>query len=176
MMGNAKYALDANVFIDAARRYYAFDLAPGFWSGLVAHARTGEIRSIDRVRQELDQGKDDLAAWVDRYVGGAFASTDDEKIVQVYSDIMNWIQQQGQFTAEAKAEGANSADCWLVAYAKVEGCVVVTHEAPSPLARRTVKIPDLCRQFAVPYTSLFEMLRNLRICFPDYAEGKGSCG
>lgn len=175
-MGNAKYALDANVFIDAARRYYAFDLAPGFWSGLVAHARTGEIRSIDRVRQELDREKTTSRLGSIGMWGARLPRRMMKGVVQVYSDIMNWIQQQGQFTAEAKAEAANSADCWLVAYAKVEGCVVVTHEAPSPLARRTVKIPDLCRQFAVPYTNLFEMLRNLRICFPDYAEGKGSCG
>jgi hypothetical protein len=29
-MDGATYVLDANVFIEAARRYYAFDLAPPF--------------------------------------------------------------------------------------------------------------------------------------------------
>ena len=26
-----RHLLDANVFIEAAKRYYAFDLAPSFW-------------------------------------------------------------------------------------------------------------------------------------------------
>ena len=26
------YVLDTNVFIDAANAYYAFDLAPGYWT------------------------------------------------------------------------------------------------------------------------------------------------
>ncbi len=34
------YLLDANVFITASRRYYAFDLVPTFWSALVANAHT----------------------------------------------------------------------------------------------------------------------------------------
>jgi hypothetical protein len=29
-MDGTKYVLDANVFIEAARRYYAFDIAPPF--------------------------------------------------------------------------------------------------------------------------------------------------
>lgn len=27
-----KYILDANVFIEAHRRYYSFDIAPSFWN------------------------------------------------------------------------------------------------------------------------------------------------
>jgi hypothetical protein len=30
-MKRSVYVLDANVFIEAARRYYAFDLATRFW-------------------------------------------------------------------------------------------------------------------------------------------------
>jgi len=47
------YVLDANVFIEAAQRYYAFDLAPGFWQALLDHAKDGRIQSIDRVSVEL---------------------------------------------------------------------------------------------------------------------------
>lgn len=35
------YLLDTNVFIEAKNRYYAFDLAPGFWEGLDADAAAG---------------------------------------------------------------------------------------------------------------------------------------
>lgn len=49
MTGEPPYVLDANVFIEAARRYYAFDLAPRFWESLEHHAANGRVRSIDRV-------------------------------------------------------------------------------------------------------------------------------
>lgn len=54
------YILDSNVFMEAHNRYYAFDIAPGFWDALIGHAETGRIISIDRVKKELDKGEDDL--------------------------------------------------------------------------------------------------------------------
>ena len=51
-MDGATYVLDANVFIEAARRYYAFDLAPVFWESILQHAAHGRIYSIDRVKKE----------------------------------------------------------------------------------------------------------------------------
>jgi hypothetical protein len=62
--GDTVYVLDANVFIEAARRYYAFDVAPTFWTGLVHHATQGRIKSIDKIKQELERGNDDLAEWI----------------------------------------------------------------------------------------------------------------
>ena len=58
------FLLDANVFIEAKRRYYAFDLCPGFWDCLIWHHGAARIQSIDRVRQELERGGDDLSDWV----------------------------------------------------------------------------------------------------------------
>lgn len=55
-MDGPAYVLDANVFIEAAHRYYAFDLVPRFWDSLLHHAEDGVIGSIDRVKQELDRG------------------------------------------------------------------------------------------------------------------------
>jgi len=55
------YVLDANVFIEAAKRYYAFDIVPSFWNMLVVHAKHGQLLSIDRVRDELMRA--DLQAW-----------------------------------------------------------------------------------------------------------------
>ena len=35
------YLLDTNVFIEAKNRYYAFDIAPGFWTWLdTAHQKS----------------------------------------------------------------------------------------------------------------------------------------
>ncbi len=69
MSASSVYSLDANVFIEAARRYYAFDLVPRFWTGLEELARNGRIRSVDRVKQQLEKGKDLLAEWCSRSSG-----------------------------------------------------------------------------------------------------------
>jgi len=119
-MHETRFLLDANVFIAAARQYYGFDLVPSFWRSLEDHARTGRIGSIDRVKDELLRGKDDLAEWAQ----GAFAG-------------------------------------WLVAYAKVYGLTVVTHETYAPDARKKVPIPNICRAFAVTYVDTWAMLRAL---------------
>jgi len=157
------YLLDTNVFIDAARRYYAFNLAPGFWTSLVTHAGNGHVRSIDRVKRELERGNDDVAMWSDTDFAGAFDPTDDARVFTVYSGIMEWIGRQERFLSEARAEAAESADSWLVAYAKVYGYAVVTHELPSPTSKKRVKLPDLCLAFRVPYVNPFAMLQRLGV-------------
>jgi hypothetical protein len=162
---DAPYVLDANVFIEAARRYYAFDLAPRFWESLAHHAASGRVRSIDRVKQELERGKDELAQWVDDNFTNALASTDEPDVIQSFSEIMTWVQAQNQFSPAAKADFANGADGWLVAYARAKGCVVVTQEVPAPDARRKVPIPNVCQAFDVPFVNTFEMLRALGVQF-----------
>jgi hypothetical protein len=72
------YILDTNVFIEAADRYYGFDFAPGLWISLINYADTGKLGSIDRVKHELQRGKDDLASWVNEHFKHAFLSTDEE--------------------------------------------------------------------------------------------------
>jgi len=157
------YLLDANVFIEAAHRYYAFDLAPRFWEVLIRLAEAGQIQSIDRVKEELERGNDELATWVKGPFITAFVSTDDTSIFRSFAEIMTWVQGQSQFLDAAKAEFANGADGWLVAYAQVKGYVVVTHERPAPDARRKVPIPNVCEAFHVPFIGTFEMLRTLGV-------------
>jgi hypothetical protein len=159
------YLLDANVFIEAARRYYAFDLAPPFWESLVHHSTNGRVQSIDRVKEELEKGKDELATWATTQFRDAFASTDEEDVIASYSKVMGWVQAQDQFSDAAKAEFATGADGWLVAYAKCKGCIVVTHELPAADAKRNVPIPNACEAFGVIYVDTFKMLRQLGFVF-----------
>lgn len=160
------YALDANVFIEAKRRYYAFDLCPGFWDSLIWHRAAGRVWSIDRVKEELERGKDDLAKWVRREMPeGCFASTDDEEVIEWYGKMIAWVQGEPQFAPEAKAEFAQKADAWLIAYAKAKGLVLVTHEVPAKDAKRKVPIPNVCQEFNVKFIDSFEMLRALKTKF-----------
>jgi len=164
-MDNTTYDLDANVFIQAARRYYAFDLAPKFWDSLLKHAENERICSIDKVKGELKRGKDDLAIWATGDFSFAFVSTDQLDVIKTYSSIMTWVENQSQFTDAAKADFAKGADGWLVAHAKVRGCVVVTEEVYDPAIKRKVRIPNVCREFKVRSINTFDMLRELGIQF-----------
>lgn len=78
---------------------------------------------------------------------------------------MNWVQNNSQFKPEAKSEFATVADGWLIAYAQAHNAVVVTHELFRPNATNRVLIPNICRQFNVPYLNTFEMLRQLGVRF-----------
>lgn len=162
--GSSTYLLDTNVFIEAYRRYYAMDLCPGFWQSLEHYCQEGRLLTIDRVRDEIAEG-DELAEWIRQAPSELFASTSDELVVYAFRDMMAWVQGNGQFRKDAKDEFARVADGWLVAYAAVHGCVVVTHEQASPEAKKWVPIPSVCGQYDVIFCSTFSMLRDLGIRF-----------
>lgn len=157
------YLLDANVFIEASRRYYAFDLVPRFWTVLAELGRAKRLCSIDRIDVELQKGRDQLAEWAARDFADSFVSTDEDDIVNRYREVMTWAASQAQFTDAAKDEFARVADGWLVAYGKAKNCIVVTQEQFSPDVRRRVLIPNACNGVGVEYLDTFEMLRRLGV-------------
>lgn len=162
-MDTSTFLLDANVFIEAARSYYSFTIAPGFWKNLINHATNGRLLSIDRIKIELEKGKDELKTWADHNFNNYFASTDDYDVIKAYAEIMIWVQDNDQFFDHAKAEFANGADGWLIAYAKAMGCIIVTHETLKPQKRNKVPIPNVCENFNVSYIDTFEMLKRLGV-------------
>lgn len=161
MIAAQTYVLDANVFIEAAKRYYAFDIAPSFWQMLVVQANNGQVLSIDRVKDELLRA--DLKTWASNTFHEFFASTSDADIIDVYREIMTWSQNQTPFTDAAKAQFASVADGWLIAYALAKGCVVVTHEQYDQNIKRKIKIPNVCQAFDLRYIDTFQMMRELGV-------------
>jgi hypothetical protein len=160
-----RYLLDANVFIEAARRYYAFDLVPSFWQALTDHAGEGRVQSIDRVKDEINQVSDELRDWANTDFHQWFESTRQPDVVESYRQIMAWAHSDNQFTAAARAEfaRASNADAWVVAYAKAKERRVVTHEQLEPNSRRRIPIPNVCGAFDVEYDDTFQMLRDLGV-------------
>lgn len=151
------YLVDANVLIEAKNRYYAFDIAPGFWEWLDrAHAETLAC-SIDAVRRELLEGDDELAHWARAHNG--FFRPIDQATTRHFSDLSSWATSRGFTPAALAAFTGNNADYLLVAYAREHGHVVVTHERSQPNARSRVLIPDACTAMGVTTTDTFQMLR-----------------
>ena len=162
-MPDTVYVLDANVFIHAARRYYAFDIAPGFWANLARSAQEGRVISIDQVHAELRKGGDDLQVWTDEVFRPWFQKTDGPDVVTNFAEIMEWVQRERRFTEAARAQFADGADGWLIAYARAENCVVVTEEVSRPASKAKVFIPDVCEPFGVPCLNTFQMMREAGI-------------
>ncbi len=163
MSGGKGHVLDANVFIEAHQTYYFFDICPGFWRALLRQHGAKRVHSIDKVKAELVSAGDELSEWVkDVAPETLFKGTTDQKVVDVYREMVNWVQNERQFTPEAKAEFSRVADGWIVAYAKVNGLIVVTHEEYAPNVKKKVPMPNLCIEYKVPHCNTFEMLRTLK--------------
>lgn len=173
MSPHTLYLLDSDVLIAAKNLYYAFDICPGFWQGLLQQHAWGRVCSISRVRSELVAGRktEDLVRWVEKEVPEAFfLAVDDGAVPAIYTEIMLWAQRHTSYLDRAKAKFATGADGWLVAYAKVHGAVVVTNEQPAPESKTEIKLPDVCTQFSVPCASVFTMLRDLALRFDLHGE------
>lgn len=159
------FVLDANIFIEAHRRYYGLDLCPGFWESLAHFARLGQLRSIDRVYRELETGRDALLDWAKTSPAELFVSSAAPEVVKAYSEIMTWVEEHSEFSAEAKSKFASEADGWVAAYAWVNDIVVVTHERHDPNVKKRVPLGNVCHEFRLPVKDTFEMLRELEISF-----------
>ena len=159
-----KYILDANVFIEAYRHYYAFDVCPGFWASITHYGEQGILGSIDRVRDELKK-EDDLGQWRSDISAAFFHPTDTDDVIEAYADVIKWAQGLTRLTPAAKGEFADDADAWLVAYAKTKGLLMVTHEESAPLSQKKLKIPDVCDGFGIKYKNSFQMLRELGVTY-----------
>jgi hypothetical protein len=166
MSDGKRYLLDANVFIEAYRKYYSFAFCPGFWLALVRQHEKTRVFSIDKVKTELLAGHDRLSEWVTKQAPKTFfKGTADKKVVEAFRDMANWVQQEQQYTPQAKSLFASVADGWVIAYAKANGLTVVTHEEYAPDAKKSVPIPNACLEFNVAYCNTFEMLPDLRVQF-----------
>ena len=156
--------LDTNVFIGAHNGYYAPDFCPAFWDCILQHFQAGRLISIDRVFSEITKPAD-LVQWAQNVPNGLFAFSGDPLVATAFTNLMTWVQGNSQFEPAAKNDFAGTADGWLVAYAQTHNMEVVTHELFQPEAKGRVPIPNVCRQFGVPYLNTFEMLCRLGVRF-----------
>lgn len=154
------FLVDSNVLIEAKNRYYAFDIAPGFWAWL-DYAHSSQIAcSIEPVRDELFEGDDELSGWARSHPD--FFRPMDPASTSHFAPLTSWAQSK-MYTAAALTEFlTNAADFFLVAYAAAHSHTLVTHEQPRPESKKRVLIPDACRAMGVTYANTFMMLRSTK--------------
>lgn len=157
-----RYLLDTNVFIQAHRFHYPFDVFPGFWRWLKQENEKGTIGSIDWVYNEIKDGKDDLAEWIKELDSEAWIlKCDDEETQQCYAQIANQVMGNTHYTQRAKEEFLGVADSWLVAKAKTLDVTIVTEERSNPQKRNQVFIPDICREYGISCITTIDLIRAL---------------
>lgn len=158
------YVIDANVMIEAAKTYYAFDRVPGFWGWLDERIADGVVKTASLVADEIDY-PDALVEWLKaRDPAAIFIDVSEPAIQQNFSEIATWTVTS-PFGPEHIAKFMAGADPWLVASASVLGGCVVTQETQVGPGAKKVKIPNVCEAFDVPCVNTFEMLAELKARF-----------
>lgn len=151
------YLLDTNCFINAKNREYGFDFCPAYWDWILREHVAGNVFSIERVRDELLVGNDDLSTWTANLPGTFFQSPDAD-VLPSLTVLSSWASGGG-FDPAAVTNFLNVADFFLVGQALAFGHTIVTHEVISASIKK-IKIPNACVQFGVRYINPYQMLRN----------------
>ncbi|MGV6474999.1 DUF4411 family protein [Azotobacter vinelandii] len=160
-----KHLLDANTLIEAKNRYYGMNICPGFWEWLKLQHQAHELASISLVGDELKKGNDELATWAKNYPT-LFHDVTDENTQEAFGMIASALAEQApMMKTGALDDFLDGADPWLIAKAMTTGACVVTHEVYNPDIKRKFSIPNVCKQFDVPFMNTFELLHKLEAQF-----------
>ena len=96
MRSTETFLIDANALITPYRLYYAFDIAPSFWEKLANEFNNRRIVLLDKVRDELLKGEDDLTNWIKK--NEEIISVCDyktESVIANYQSVLQYIQTSG---------------------------------------------------------------------------------
>lgn len=165
------FLVDANALMTPYRQYYAFDIAPSFWDKLADAFENNQIILLDKVKDEVLKGNDDLTKWIknnNEIINVCNYKT--QSVISNYQRVLQYIQTCGLYKENAIAAWApaNIADAWLIAAAMSNNYTIVTLEAPSgglnkKTPNKVAKIPDVAKALGVKTISLFEMMREIGI-------------
>ena len=161
------YWLDADVLIQAKNTLYSFEIAKPFWDFLESQAKKGTIGSAIKVYGEIMsyEDKDDpLVNWLKPRKNPLFHAPDKE-VQAVLGRIADHVMEHYRQRQTKAAAFLRGGDGWIIAHAKVDGGIVVSHEARLDPTALTPKIPNVCRTFGVGCINLPTMLTSLKFKF-----------
>ena len=141
-----EYIIDSNILISSSRRFYPFDIMPGFWRQFLEKI-DGKVVLIDKVKEEIFSGNDQLSDWL-RENQACF--------------IQN-VADNPRYSEAAKEEFARVADSWICAHALAHKYVVVTEETYDPNSKKRVKIPNICKDYEIEYIDMIRFFREIEV-------------
>ena len=83
------YVADTNFFVQAHRVHYPMDIVPGFWKKVIELDQKGLLVSIDKVKDEMVEYKDDLSHWISNELSNTFFK-DSSSILSEYARVTAW--------------------------------------------------------------------------------------
>ena len=163
-----KLLIDTNSLITPYKRFYPFDLAPGFWDSMRKRIEDGSIIILDKVYDELTYVDDDLSKWISDIDNLNPLSHRNPEVIKKYGEVLSHVQISGFYKIKALAEWSDAkvADPWLIAVASVYKYKIITFENPNGNLSKSApsahpKIPDVGKVFDVECKTLFDVMRDL---------------
>jgi len=157
-----KYLFDTNIFI-RSKNEMPEDTWPTFWIRMAELIREGKIFTTEKVKEEIERGKDELTQWMKANEALGFYCSVDGDVLNKYSVVQNWAKNTNRFTQIALDDFARVADAYLVATAAAKGWTLVTYEISDPACKKRVKIPDACHALGVRICDLNTVFRDLGV-------------
>lgn len=163
-MTKVGYVIDSNFFISFHSDLLPPDIYPAFWDKLKAHYVKGNWLLLDCVKNEIEKGKDTLVDWIK---DPCFTPLDTTEVqtINSYRMIMNDLQNNSQYSDEAKGKYAGCADSWIVAFAYANNFIIVTRETSKPKSKSNIKIPDIANHHGVKTMDVNTFMRQPDISF-----------
>ncbi|HEY59703.1 MAG TPA: DUF4411 family protein [Anaerolineae bacterium] len=155
------YLLDANVLIDANRKYYPIDRVPEFWEWLVHIGKIGKVKIPIEVYEEIRIGKDNLAIWAKQEETETALLLNEEVDLAITPRVIN--EGYGDDLTDSEFEHLGR-DPFLIAYAlkcSNERCVVTTEVSKPKKQRANRHVPNVCDTFGISWCHTFEFVRTL---------------
>ena len=153
------YLLDANTLINAHNGWFALNRVPEFWLWLIHQAETGTIKMPSETYGEVENGNDELAAWM--------KETEHKKFLRLAEDadlakVQSVLTRYGYDLTEDELITIGQDPFLIAAALGHAGRIVVTGEvSASSKMRAKRKVPDICNDLGVPWRSPVEFIRDL---------------
>lgn len=152
------YLMDSSALIQAKNQFYRFSFCPGFWDWIAAEHAKGALLSIEKIKEELEDGRDELSNWAGKVIPGTFFVRPTAEVVTTQAVVSQWVNAQPVFSQIEKATFLSKADPWLVAEAIQNNHHIITFEDLVPSNSKKFKIPNVATNFGVKAVSLYDVI------------------
>ncbi len=161
----AEYIIDANILIEAHKRHYPLDVFISFWRKICNLANSGQIISIDKVKDEIIPTGDELSTWCIEQLPRDFFINTISYVPVEYANVIRTVNGLGRYNPSAIRDFADTdrADAFLIATVLSQGNTLVTEEISRPDNHNKVQIPDVCTRMSIRCVNTIQMFRELGI-------------